>query len=139
MTKPRFKTTKNDYKRFKQFVMEAMVGYGLGNWTVTFDHKYMKKSYAETVPDLERETVEFALSTDWWAAKEDEDDEFIQQPITVKNLRSTAKHEVRHLLLQPLVAMLGRYNAEDDEVGHLEHTILNKMERFDEYKPKRKK
>lgn len=139
MARERFNTTKKDFEKFQKHFMDAIAAYKLGNWTITFNHKYLKNNRAEVVPDLEEETAEVILSTNWKAVKEDDEDEFIEYVVTALNIKKTAWHEARHLLFQPLVTMLGRYNADDGEVGHLEHVMIAKMEHADYYKPKRGK
>jgi hypothetical protein len=134
---PRFNTDKKDFARFRLEFRHAAAGYRLGNWKLTFKHKFLKNNRAEVIPDIEDETAEVILSTDWDGHKESEDDEFLPCPVTVQNIKKTARHECRHLLLQPLVAMLDRSSADEDEVEHHEHVIISKMEHFDEYKPKK--
>ena len=110
--------------------MDALRRYKLTNYDVKFLHEYCEKSRADVEIYAEEESIIVRFSTDWYI-EPDGDEEYILVTPTKKNIDDAAKHEVRHVVLRPLTAMLERYGADNDDIEHLEHLIIEKLGNYD--------
>jgi hypothetical protein len=113
-------TTATDFAKFKSEVKKYQEKYNLGSWEIFYCHEKTEDNSLATVSfDLEAHHAIFTLGKDWSTHKGGK---------SVNEIRATARHEVRHLLLAKLYLMaLSRNMAQEDLDGEI-HSIINALE-----------
>jgi len=97
------RTTKKDFKHFKQCLKHYYKKYHLSGWHVYYSHETCD-GLAQMVPDIRVRAVNFILDPKWVGVK-----------VTRKKLKRTAKHEMAHLILEPLMSVaVNRYTLKDN-------------------------
>ena len=112
------KTTKKDFEFFKKECDRYANLFGLDDWSLIYekDYSFVPNTRASCAINLNACQTEIALAKDWQHEK-----------VTRKQLSETAKHEVLHILLAPvMVRAMARYTAENDLIS-AEHSIIQKL------------
>lgn len=89
------KTTKAHFKMYKKSIKKWMGKYKITGWWVYYEHKDIDGDGAGYSADYRRRGVTFFLDTNW-----------TDDPVLTKSiLDRSARHEVIHLLIDPLYAL----------------------------------
>jgi len=91
MAKKKIKTTKADFKYFKECCEYWMTELGIKDWHIDYDHCDLPDSFAEVTYTYSRRAATLCLSKDWTGRK-----------VTRVSLDETACHEITHLAIAPL-------------------------------------
>jgi predicted SprT family Zn-dependent metalloprotease len=111
----RYKTTKKHLKIFIEECLKWIDFFGLKGWEAEFKHKKSKDSYGGGYLWTNAMACEIYLSSSW------------PEKPTEKQVRNTAKHEIAHLLLRPVVGLASEMYSYEGMVESREHEIINKI------------
>jgi len=111
--KPRFKTTAADYRLFVRTVAHYVKLYRLTRWRIETVHEDYEGTRAWIQASTLNHTATIGLSVDW---KDD--------PVTTAHVHRAARHEVIHIILDPLNEVAAaRYLTYDQKKQALESTV----------------
>lgn len=111
------KTTKQDYKYFKERVLYWQKELGQVNWAIHFKHEQLDDNFAETRMGNSSHVAVVALSTDW-----------VDDAVSNEQLNRTAFHEVLHLVLNDLVTEAKARYATEYDIDRAEHAAIRILE-----------
>lgn len=113
------KTTRQHYDKFKTYVYEWQRELGLDDWVIYVLHAKVQDAFADTRWDVEGMVATMRLSTSW------ED-----RPITDKELRLCALHEILHVMTAPLVNEGAARYADEYTLRAAEHSIVRRISHY---------
>lgn len=122
MQQNKTRTTEKDFQIFKDEVYKYLRLYQLeGAWDIYFAHCDGNKEdeLATTSVDIEAMCVTFRLYKDW--------SQHIPGP-SIEEVKATARHEVRHLLLMRVHMMACQRNLDVDKLNGEIHSIIHCIE-----------
>ena len=113
-------TTANDYKIFKDEVLKWIQKYNLNSWEIIFVHEDDDTgALANVVFDIEARHAIFTLGKDWTIHKGGK---------SASEIRATARHEVRHLLIGRIYCYAMSRSITKNEIDEEIHSVINALE-----------
>ena len=109
------KTTKKDFELFKTECQKWIDKLGLHEWDFYFKLADLKGSVATTACDCEGHIAKITLNTN------------IDRTACFHSLEDTAKHEILHVLMSPLMTKATYRYVRYDELDEAEHSILMRL------------
>ena len=121
------KTTNRDFKVFKAECEKWIEKYNLNNWEIDITHNETNEGWVAS--------TEFHLTDSRYSKINLEPDWGDNNEVNEKELKTTARHEVRELLLAPL-AILYKKSQDGERVSEQEwqtqtHEIIHRLENAD--------
>lgn len=110
------KTTKQDFDKFKSFVLEWQNTLGLTDWHIYFNHTKLDNSFADTACSASGRGVMIRFSTSW------ED-----RPVVDKELRECALHECLHIVTAELLNEARARFADEYTLEAAEHSVVTRL------------
>lgn len=114
------KTTKRNFKLFRETVEYWVARFGLLEWRLDFEHDDCGDSWSTINPLYSHKAVNVCLNTDW--GKTD------AVPLTDEAIRMTAKHEAIEILIADLRILAESPFVTQDEVRSVSHTLVRRLE-----------
>lgn len=109
-------TNSMDFKKFKKYCDEYIVGHRLGDWMVQYDHADLGKDLSCVVFETKQRIAKIKLNTKW------------DCEVTDRNIREVALHEVLHLALSRLMDLAeSRFTVSLDSLGDSEHDVIDRI------------
>jgi hypothetical protein len=116
-------TTKKHFELFKQYFIEYQNKFGLNNYNIYFNHKWLKNSYACIIVDEDGHVATVNFNTKW-----------SKRLITNQEIKECALHECNHLLVNKL-EWIGRcrYIGEEEIINECEGLVVRLTDLFIKY------
>ena len=111
------KTTKKDFKLFKEEVRKWLIPFVLRDWEIYFLHKTVEGAVAGMGHVEDAKTATFFLSEDWECHE-----------ITPYEIKKAAFHEVMELFLVPLKDLVEKRYIIESEIPPATHGIIHVLE-----------
>ncbi len=111
------KTTKADFNYFVTCCEAYMAAWGITEWKVYFEHYDIGDAKAICLAELLAMRVTFKLNTDWGE----------NDPVTRRELKDAAKHEVIHNLLSPIDTLGRSRYVSKDELDQGSHAVVQRL------------
>jgi len=113
------KISRKHFDAFRKECNRWMQRYGLSDWRVTFQHEDL---YGQTWATCERnpESRLASLTLATWVVPGG-------SPVDAETISDTAHHEVLHILLAELTALVFRRSVQEEEIDGSEHAIVNRI------------
>lgn len=110
-------TTKEDFEKFKEFIIYWIDFFGLRNWEVEFGHAEDDTAMAYTKFNVPNRNITIVLATDWGERK-----------VTNEELNKTAFHEVCEVLLLKVRYIADARYIHDEDIGSEIHDVIRILE-----------
>ena len=111
------KTTKAHFKLFRKYVKKYMKKWKVMGWTVYFYHIDLGNNMARYDANYRDGSVSFSLTTKWC--------KYVS--LTEKEIKKAAKHEVAHILIDPLYSLGLEISVSEDELGTIDERLVNQL------------
>ena len=113
------KTSKKDFERFKKEFLRWVDIFGLKDWEINFDRRFIEKGFAECATSLTGRIATITLTTE------------LKNEVDIKcfNPEDSGKHEAIELLLAPLEINARYRYVSSDEIEEATHTIVRILEK----------
>jgi len=109
------KTTKAHFKLFRKYVKKYIKKWKLTGWNIYFYHIDLGKNIARYDADYREGAVSFSFTIKW----------FKYIPLTQKEIKKAAKHEVGHLLIDPLYSLALERFVSEEELSTADERLVN--------------
>lgn len=113
------KTTIAHFEKFKEYVSYWQRELGLDDWHIYIYHKNLNGSFANTTASPDARGVTMNFSTHWG-----------DQPITDKEIKECALHEVMHIVTAPLNIEARARFADEYTIDSAEYSIVTRMTNY---------
>ena len=113
------KTSKSDFEFFKKWVLFYQKELGLTDWKIYFEHEKADGCMAYINRDHTGRCCTIGLSKDWK-----------HHPVSRDQIKTSARHEVLHLLLADLRHAGDIRQTTDEDFSIAEHSIIRRLENW---------
>jgi len=112
------KTTKKQFEHFKKCFLIYAEKWGLKEWRFDFAHDDCGHALSTVNYDTLNKVVTVAFTTEFGSLP----------PLTMKEVRETAKHEVHEMVVAELSVLAHARFTTEDEIVRVRHTLVRRMD-----------